>query len=215
MSVKRGQSTRNGAPVKHNKKAIIISMVLATTGVISAVYLYQYTHTAKLEQQYNKVQSELLLKSDQLDGTVQDKVQLEQQVQELNKVKQELESQLQAKRQQEATLAVVAKKSAQASSPKPTTQVSGTKTDWMRAAGIPQSQWQYVDYIVGRESGWNPNAVNKSSGACSLAQALPCSKIGANWRDPVVALKWQFAYVNARYGGYAGAYAFWSQNSWY
>ena len=70
MSVKRGQSTRNGAPVKHNKKAIIISMVLAITGVISAVYLYQYTHTAKLEQQYNKVQSELLLKSDQLDGTI-------------------------------------------------------------------------------------------------------------------------------------------------
>jgi hypothetical protein len=92
---------------------------------------------------------------------------------------------------------------------------TGTKTDWMAAAGIPQSDWQYVDFIVSKESSWNPNAVNPSSGACSLAQALPCSKIPGNWRDPVNALRWQHGYVRARYGSYAGAYAFWLKNSWY
>lgn len=92
---------------------------------------------------------------------------------------------------------------------------TGTKYDWMRAAGIPESQWQYVDYIVGRESGWNPRAVNSSSGACGLVQALPCSKLGANWADPVHALKWQYSYVQSRYGGYAGAYSFWLSNHWY
>jgi hypothetical protein len=93
--------------------------------------------------------------------------------------------------------------------------VTGSKTDWMTAAGIPQSDWQYVDFIVTRESGWNPNAVNKSSGACSLAQALPCSKIPGDWRDPVNALRWQHSYVKARYGSYYGAYQFWLANSWY
>ncbi len=97
----------------------------------------------------------------------------------------------------------------------PVTKVTGSKVDWMRAAGIPESDWQYVDFIVTKESGWNPNAVNKSSGACSLAQALPCSKLGPNWRDPVVALKWQYKYVEQRYNGYAGAYAFWRTHNWY
>lgn len=85
----------------------------------------------------------------------------------------------------------------------------------MRAAGIPEDQWVYVDYIVSRESSWNPNAVNPSSGACSLVQALPCSKIGPNWRDPVVALRWQYAYVKGRYGGYQQAYQFWVANHYY
>ena len=92
---------------------------------------------------------------------------------------------------------------------------TGTKYDWMRAAGIPEDQWQYVDYIVTKESGWNPNAKNPSSGACGLAQAYPCSKLGPNWNDPVVALRWQYNYVNGRYGGYAGAYKFWRANRWY
>lgn len=101
--------------------------------------------------------------------------------------------------------------------PAPTTPTtgSGTKYDWMRAAGIPESQWQYADYIVSRESGWNPRAVNPYSGACGLAQAYPCSKLGPNWYDPVVALKWQYNYVTERYGGYQGAYNFWVRNRWY
>lgn len=99
--------------------------------------------------------------------------------------------------------------------PAASTQVSGSKQEWMAAAGIPQSDWQYVDYIVSKESSWRPDAVNAESGACSLVQSLPCSKVGPNWRDPVVALKWQYSYVQQRYGGYAGAYNFWLKNSWY
>jgi hypothetical protein len=92
----------------------------------------------------------------------------------------------------------------------------GSPAEWMAAAGIPESEWGYVDFIVSRESGWNPNATNSSSGACGLAQALPCSKIGgAGGYDPVTALAWQYSYVTNRYGGYAEAYAFWQDNHWY
>lgn len=97
--------------------------------------------------------------------------------------------------------------------PKPT--ITGNKETWLRQSGIPESEWWAVDYIVSRESSWNPLAVNKSSGACGLAQALPCSKLGSNWYDPVHALKWQYQYVTARYGGYAQAYNFWVANHWY
>ena len=110
----------------------------------------------------------------------------------------------------------VEKKPVQApAKPKPQPKVTGTKEQWMAQAGIPNSEWKYVDYIVGKESSWNPTAVNKSSGACGLVQSLPCSKLGANWRDPVHALTWQKNYVKARYGGYAQAYAFWTKNHWY
>lgn len=90
----------------------------------------------------------------------------------------------------------------------------GTKSDWLAASNIPQEMWGYADFMVQKESGWNPNAVNKSSGACGLAQALPCSKLGPNWSNPVVALNWMNTYVG-RYGGWEGAYNFWLKNHWY
>lgn len=93
--------------------------------------------------------------------------------------------------------------------------ISGSKQDWMRAAGIPESDWWAVDSIVSRESGWNPNAVNPSSGACGLGQQLPCGKWPGAWNDPVAALRAQYQYVKDRYGGYPQAVAFWNANHWY
>lgn len=98
---------------------------------------------------------------------------------------------------------------------KPSSNLTTLKVQWMTAAGIPESDWSYVDYIVFRESSWNPNAVNRSSGACGLAQANPCSKVPGNPYDPVDSLKWQYNYVKTRYGGYAQAYAFWLKKHWY
>lgn len=73
----------------------------------------------------------------------------------------------------------------------------GAPAEWMAAAGIAQGDWQYVDYIVSRESGWNPNATNSSSGACGLVQALPCSKVPGNGYNPVDNLRWGTGYAAA------------------
>jgi Transglycosylase SLT domain len=87
---------------------------------------------------------------------------------------------------------------------------------WMMEAGININDWQAVNYIVSKESGWNPNAINPYSGACGLAQASPCSKTGCQAsNDPICSLKWQQSYVNARYGGYHGAYSFMVTHGWY
>ena len=123
--------------------------------------------------------------------------------------------------QQAARQKAVVKPKAVVVQPKPVVQrppvvaVSGTKADWMRAAGIPEAHWGYVDSIVSRESGWNPNSVNKSSGACGLGQQLPCGKWPGAWNDPVAALRAMTGYVNARYGGWGGAVAFWNAHHWY
>ncbi|MEO6109753.1 MAG: ubiquitin-like domain-containing protein [Candidatus Saccharimonadales bacterium] len=91
----------------------------------------------------------------------------------------------------------------------------GTKSEWLGASNIAESDWGYADFMVGRESGWNPNSVNKSSGACGLAQALPCSKVPGNPYNPIDSLNWMNSYVNGRYGGWANAYAFWNAHHWY
>ena len=103
--------------------------------------------------------------------------------------------------------------------------ITGNKQTWLQASGIPQDQWVYVDYIVSKESGWNPCAYNPSrsdcnanpTSACGLAQSLPCGKQSkyGHWTDPVANLKWQYEYVTNRYGGYAQAHSFWLANKWY
>lgn len=91
----------------------------------------------------------------------------------------------------------------------------GSSTDWLIAAGIPESDWGYVDYIVSRESGWNPNATNASSGACGLVQAYPCSKVPGSGYNPVDNLRWAHGYAVGRYGSWAAAHAFWTSNHWW
>lgn len=99
----------------------------------------------------------------------------------------------------------------------------GNKDSWLAASGIPQDQWGYVDWIVSRESGWQPCAYYPGNNdcsanpvnACGLVQQNPCHKIPGDWRDPVAALKWQYQYVKGRYGGYAQAVAYWQANGHY
>lgn len=113
-------------------------------------------------------------------------------------------------------VAAPATESASAPAAPPMYSGGGSPAEWMAAAGIPESDWGYVDAIVSRESGWNPNATNASSGACGLVQALPCTKVpGGNGYDPVANLIWGNGYAHGRYGGWAGAYAFWQSNHWW
>lgn len=95
----------------------------------------------------------------------------------------------------------------------------GSKADWMRAAGISDADFGYVDYIISHESGWNYRAVNASSGAYGLPQSLPAGKLasaGADWRDnPVTQLRWANNYAVGRYGSWEAAYRFWTVNHWW
>ena len=90
---------------------------------------------------------------------------------------------------------------------------TGNCATWLAAAGI--SDVANAMWIISRESGCNPLAVNKSSGAEGIAQALPYSKTGCARGDAVCQLKWMNGYVEQRYGGFSGAVAFWRANGWY
>ena len=174
-----------------------------------------------------KTQEEINRLSDELERRKQNEQRLER----------ELQAKLERKEQERIAAASVRTSVIQAASqpasiipvsapaPRPVVNISGNKHTWLAASGIPQSEWHYVDMIVSRESGWNPCAYNPGrsdcsanpSSACGLAQSLPCGKqsVYGHWTDPVANLKWQYDYVRGRYGGYAGAVAFWNANHWY
>ncbi|MET9389816.1 transglycosylase SLT domain-containing protein [Streptomyces sp. NPDC006624] len=84
---------------------------------------------------------------------------------------------------------------------------------------VPSGQWQCFSNIVDHESDWNYKAVNPSSGAYGLFQALPGSKmssVGADWQtNPATQIKWGLNYMNERYGSPCDAWSFWQANNWY
>lgn len=96
--------------------------------------------------------------------------------------------------------------------------VSGDKAALMAAAGIAESDFGFVDYIVSKESGWRPGAAS-SSGAYGLCQALPGSKMASVASDyltnPITQLQWCTGYATQRYGSWAGAYRAWLAQGWW
>jgi hypothetical protein len=102
----------------------------------------------------------------------------------------------------------------------PAIQVAGSHADWMKAAGIAESDFGYVDYIIDHESGWGVTKSNYSgSGAYGLGQAMPASKMakyGADYlTNPVTQLRWANAYAVGSYGSWANAYNHWlTRHNW-
>jgi hypothetical protein len=70
-----------------------------------------------------------------------------------------------------------------------------------------------------KESGWNVSALNRSSGAYGIPQALPATKLataGGDWRtSPSTQIRWGLDYINARYGGPCNAWRHSVATNWY
>ncbi|TDX78531.1 septal ring factor EnvC (AmiA/AmiB activator) [Rathayibacter sp. PhB151] len=71
------------------------------------------------------------------------------------------------------------------------------------------------------ESGWRWNALNRSSGAYGIPQALPASKMatyGADYQtNAATQIDWGLAYISDRYGSPCAAWSAWNNRSphWY
>lgn len=70
-----------------------------------------------------------------------------------------------------------------------------------------------------RESGWNANSHNSSSGAHGIAQALPASKMASYGSDyytnGYVQVDWGLDYIEGRYGSPSNAWASFCRKGWY
>jgi Transglycosylase SLT domain len=85
--------------------------------------------------------------------------------------------------------------------------------------GYGSSQFDCFNNIIMRESKWDINATNPSSGAYGIPQALPGSKMaseGSDWRtNPATQIIWGIKYMKDRYGSPCAAWSFKSSHGWY
>lgn len=113
--------------------------------------------------------------------------------------------------------------------------IPADKSVLMRTAGIAESDFAYVNYIISRESGWCPTKWQGQVGYCpafyeekysptslrgyGLCQSTPAIKMstaGSDWAtNPVTQLRWCSGYASGRHGGWAGAYNFWVNNRYW
>lgn len=83
----------------------------------------------------------------------------------------------------------------------------------LNAIQFGDQHWPALLALWNRESNWNPNAKNRSSGACGIPQALPCSKIPDMSTQGQI--EWGLQYIESRYGNPSNAWRFWLSHGWY
>lgn len=99
---------------------------------------------------------------------------------------------------------------------------SGTTTQQAQAIGRALaarygwtgSEWDALNNVAMRESGWNPDAVNKSSGAYGIGQSLGHGH-PYNLGDAPAQIAWMLNYIKQRYGDPASAWQHETSQGWY
>lgn len=85
--------------------------------------------------------------------------------------------------------------------------------------GWGESQFQCLDQLWQKESGWSYTALNASSGATGIPQALPGSKMataGADWQtNATTQVAWGLGYIAAAYGTPCSAWSHSQSVNWY
>lgn len=117
-------------------------------------------------------------------------------------------------------------------------QIPSDKESIMRAAGIAESDFPYVYFIINHENGlWCPTrwqgqrtcppyyeekfpgaetSTITGYGVCQATPGIKMSSAGDDWRTNITTqLRWCSSYAQARYGGWAAAYDYWiAHNNW-
>lgn len=85
--------------------------------------------------------------------------------------------------------------------------------------GWGDDQFSCLVSLWNRESGWNVNALNESSGAAGIPQALPGEKMaiaGADWQtNPATQISWGLSYISSSYGTPCAAWGHSESYNWY
>jgi hypothetical protein len=85
--------------------------------------------------------------------------------------------------------------------------------------GWGSAQFSCLNALWNKESRWNYQAQNPSSGAYGIPQALPGSKMasaGSDWRtNPITQIEWGLDYIAGRYGTPCAAWSHSQSVGWY
>ncbi|WP_200936119.1 lytic transglycosylase domain-containing protein [Microbacterium sp. Leaf151] len=94
-----------------------------------------------------------------------------------------------------------------------------TARGMLSSRGWGDDQFSCLVSLWNKESGWNYQAYNASSGAFGIPQALPGSKMssaGADWQsNATTQISWGLGYISGRYGDPCGAWSHSQATGWY
>ena len=170
-----------------------------------------------------------------LRGKLDAAIALKAQQEAEEKARKEAEAAAAAKAAAEAEAAAAAKKSSSSSTGSSASRpvyatggaVGGTSPADAQATaramlggyGWGDDQFGCLVSLWNKESGWNYQAYNRSSGAYGIPQALPGSKMGsagADWQtNPATQIAWGLGYISGRYGTPCGAWGHSQSTGWY
>jgi hypothetical protein len=147
------------------------------------------------------------------------------------KARKEAEAAAAAQAAAEAEAAAAKKASSTPSAPRPVYATGGavggtspadaqaTARSMLGGYGWGDDQFGCLVSLWQKESGWNYQAYNRSSGAYGIPQALPGSKMGsagADWQtNPATQIAWGLGYISGRYGSPCGAWSHSQSTGWY
>ena len=210
--MKNTKKDKSESPIGVIAKILLSLVIIGFAGL--AIHNIR-TLTVQLDDSTSNIErleNEKVEQSEKLQNLEDENKNLNSEKEELQKKNKELEDKLQAKLEAQKKSQEQAKLASQK-----TTQITGTCADWMKQAGITDTV--NANFIFQHESGCNPRATNKSSGAYGVCQALPGNKMasaGSDWQtNPVTQMKWCNTYAQQRYGSWANAVAFWNNNKWW
>lgn len=85
----------------------------------------------------------------------------------------------------------------------------------LAAWGWGQDQFDSLDNLWTKESGWNYKAKNKKSGAAGIPQLKGGSNVKNFDNDYKIQIEHGFSYIKNRYGSPNAAWDFHQKNGWY
>lgn len=190
-------STLRGKPIKRFKWLLLF---VAVATVLSGAIMFVNHNTKQTESVLNKQIRELENRT---------KIQHDQQLKNLEEKIRELDTKLQSKNAEKARIAAEqAAKPVMAATAPPIT--SDGTVNCKTGSGPAKA------FIYQCESGNRPGAINSSSGACGLGQALPCSKLPCSLSDYACQDDWfTNKYMIPRYHTWENAKAFWLAHRWW
>lgn len=169
----------------------------------------------KLQEEVNSTKEELESTKNELEELKTSKAEQEK------KEKEEAERKAKELEEQQKRLAKVTSRGSS------TVRTSGSKSEHQSYAYdlcINTYGWTENDYnclvkLWNKESGWNPNAHNSSSGAHGIPQALPASKMSSEGSDYYTngktQIRWGLKYIKNRYGSPSKAWSHSQSKGWY
>jgi hypothetical protein len=199
VNVKQDKRIPRNPPLKRKQPSKVSQgLGLAATLTLVAVLLFNLvdsrTYEAKQRVRLQQTFEQLQKARQELDQTKDKNADTQKQLEDINKQLEDTKKQLQSKKDSDKVYAL------EPSQPAQPAQVSGNTAK---------------ANIYAHESGNRTDAINASSGACGLGQALPCSKLPCTLHDYACQDAWFTNYAIQRYGSWENAWAFWQIHHWW